>query len=101
MVGVVFNPVSNECFTAVRGSGAYLNGGTISVSDATDLGCALVATEVGVTRDAATVAAILDRISKVRLTAVTSRKSFCTSGLFTMCPDRTVCLMPLGMCNRL
>lgn len=65
VVGVVYNPVTKEMFTALRGSGAFLNGQSITVSQESQLESALVATEVGVTRDAETVAALLDRISKV------------------------------------
>ncbi|MCH8531127.1 MAG: inositol monophosphatase [Saccharospirillum sp.] len=43
-VAVVFNPFLNECFTAVRGVGAWLNGAVIQSSDTTDLSRALVAT---------------------------------------------------------
>lgn len=33
LVGVVYNPVMNEMFTAAKGSGAFLNGGKICSSD--------------------------------------------------------------------
>lgn len=32
VLGVVYNPVSNECFTAYKGGGAYLNGKQINIS---------------------------------------------------------------------
>lgn len=44
LVGVVFNPVSNELFSAQRGGGAYLNGEPIHVSKIEKLGTSLVAT---------------------------------------------------------
>ncbi|MHA7879836.1 MAG: inositol monophosphatase family protein [Saccharospirillum sp.] len=43
-VAVVYNPFLDECFTAVRGGGAWLNGQPIRVSDKTDIARALVAT---------------------------------------------------------
>jgi myo-inositol-1(or 4)-monophosphatase len=43
-VGVVLNSASGECFEAVRGEGARMNGSTISVSTLTDLELALVGT---------------------------------------------------------
>jgi len=43
-LGVVNIPMMNECFSAQRGQGAYLNGAPISVSKAETLGDALVAT---------------------------------------------------------
>ncbi|HEV3345020.1 MAG TPA: inositol monophosphatase family protein [Pirellulales bacterium] len=43
LVGTVYDPVSRECFSAVRGRGSWLNGASISVSAATSLSEALVA----------------------------------------------------------
>ncbi|MEQ8673971.1 MAG: inositol monophosphatase family protein [Aggregatilineales bacterium] len=37
LVGVVYNPITNEMFTAYKGGGAMLNGRTLTVSDATTL----------------------------------------------------------------
>jgi len=42
--GVVFDPVDGECFSAVRGSGARLNGDAIKVNGCTALDRAMVAT---------------------------------------------------------
>ncbi|XP_049850952.1 uncharacterized protein LOC126324494 [Schistocerca gregaria] len=44
VVGVVFNPIMNELFTAVRGQGARLNGKLLHVSSTDNLKSALVAT---------------------------------------------------------
>jgi myo-inositol-1(or 4)-monophosphatase len=44
VAGVVFNPVSEEMFTAARGEGAYLNGKRIHVSPIEKLAYSLVAT---------------------------------------------------------
>jgi myo-inositol-1(or 4)-monophosphatase len=44
VAGVVFNPVSDEMFTAARGEGAYLNGKRIRVSAIDKLAVSLVAT---------------------------------------------------------
>jgi myo-inositol-1(or 4)-monophosphatase len=43
-VGVVFNPVDRECFSARRGEGAVLNGQAISVTECVSLERAMVAT---------------------------------------------------------
>ena len=61
-VGVVFNPISDEMFTAVRGRGAFLNGKKISCSAVRTLGKALIGTEIGVHRDGKTVDAIMGRV---------------------------------------
>jgi myo-inositol-1(or 4)-monophosphatase len=50
-VGVVFNPVSDECFSARRGEGATLDGREIRVSEVEELDRAMVAT--GFSYDAA------------------------------------------------
>lgn len=42
--GVVYNPITDEMFTAERGCGAYLNGEKISVSETSELQKTLVAT---------------------------------------------------------
>src|SRR5690606_7580531 len=44
LVGVVYNPVADEMFSAVRGEGATLNGTPIHVTDAADLSQCLLAT---------------------------------------------------------
>jgi myo-inositol-1(or 4)-monophosphatase len=43
-VGVVYDPLKNETFTALRGEGAYRNERRISVSRAVELSCSLLAT---------------------------------------------------------
>lgn len=55
VVGVVYNPIMNELFTALQGQGAYLNGQRIYVSDQELIGNAILATEVGTKRDKKTV----------------------------------------------
>ena len=44
VMGVVYDPVRDECFTATEGSGAYLNSRHIHVSDTDSLDKALLAT---------------------------------------------------------
>jgi myo-inositol-1(or 4)-monophosphatase len=44
LAGVVYNPVLDECFTAEKGKGAFLNGEKISVSKQTDFQQSLIAT---------------------------------------------------------
>jgi myo-inositol-1(or 4)-monophosphatase len=47
LVGVVYDPIRDECFTAIRGSGAHLDGHDLAVSDPPDLQRTLVATGFG------------------------------------------------------
>jgi myo-inositol-1(or 4)-monophosphatase len=47
VAGVVHNPMSGETFTAVRGGGAYLDGGRLTGSACADVAEALVATGFG------------------------------------------------------
>jgi len=44
VLGVVYNPVTKECFVAERGSGAFLNGKKIAVSEQTTLQESLLTT---------------------------------------------------------
>jgi fructose-1,6-bisphosphatase/inositol monophosphatase family enzyme len=50
VVGIVFNPILNELFTAIRGKGAFLNEKKISVSSVSNLFNAIIATNVGYDR---------------------------------------------------
>jgi myo-inositol-1(or 4)-monophosphatase len=43
LVGTVFDPVHNECFTAAKGEGAWLNGKPLHVSEVTEMSEALAA----------------------------------------------------------
>ncbi|GJP49974.1 hypothetical protein CLOM_g9131 [Closterium sp. NIES-68] len=63
VVGVVFNPILNEMFTAMRGHGAMLNDQPIRASSQADIGSALLGTEIGTKRDSATVGGITARIA--------------------------------------
>jgi myo-inositol-1(or 4)-monophosphatase len=47
LAGVVFDPLSDELFSASRGGGAFLNGAPVRVRDVDDLGRALIATGFG------------------------------------------------------
>lgn len=60
---MVYNPILDELFVAARGQGATLNGRAIKTSHVESLGSAIFATEVGVTRDEATVSAVFSRMS--------------------------------------
>lgn len=80
VVGVVYNPILNELFTAVRGQGAELNGVHIQVSGQSDMKKALIGTEIGVMRDSATVAAIFDRVQS----ATSTTRSLRCSGSLAM-----------------
>eukprot|EP00850_Spirogloea_muscicola_P011619 SM000073S21395 [mRNA] locus=s73:56311:59290:+ [translate_table: standard] len=62
VVGVVYNPILNELFRAVRGQGSYLNDEKIHVSQEDDIGKALLATEIGTKRDPQTVSDSTARI---------------------------------------
>lgn len=65
VVGVVYNPILREIFTAVKGRGAFLNDEQIRVSDKSKLEQALLATEIGVSRDEEVMDAIFSRIRHV------------------------------------
>ncbi|KAL3627342.1 vacuolar transporter chaperone [Castilleja foliolosa] len=64
-VGVVYNPIMDELFTAVRGQGAHLNGKPIKASSQTELVKSLLATEAGTKRDKSTLDATTNRINSL------------------------------------
>jgi len=70
-VGVVFNPVSGECFTAERGRGAAMSGRPIHVTDCRSLDRAMVSTGFSYESDrradqAAVLIELLPRIRDLR-----------------------------------
>ncbi|KAL8249087.1 hypothetical protein R6Q59_005955 [Mikania micrantha] len=65
VVGVVYNPIMNELFTAIDGNGAFLNGNPIKVSSQSALVTCLLTTEVGTKRDQATLDATTNRINSL------------------------------------
>ncbi|KAI3456550.1 hypothetical protein Pfo_013213 [Paulownia fortunei] len=64
-VGVVYNPIMDELFTAVRGKGAFLNGKPIKASTQSELVKSLLATEAGTKRDKSTLDASTNRINSL------------------------------------
>ena len=71
VTGAIYDPESDECYTATRGQGAYLNGNQISTSEATSLGDSLAAVSFPpkVKRDSEDVKAflaVLDRCRAIR-----------------------------------
>lgn len=62
-VAVVYNPFLSECFTAIRGQGAWLNGQPLRVSGKTELARAIVATGFPYDRNART--ELMPRLARV------------------------------------
>lgn len=64
-IGLVFNPLLNQKFSARRGQGAFYNGKKISVSGQTKLSNALLITEFGTTRDAEKMECVWDNAKRL------------------------------------
>lgn len=64
-IGIVYNPMLEQKFTARRGAGAFLNGEPIRVSGQTEMGLALATTEFGTSRDVEKMNVVLENIRKV------------------------------------
>lgn len=65
VVSVVYNPITNEKFSAIRGKGAFLNGKKLSVSNTPSLGKAVVSTNIGYSRNQFGSAFMLNNINKL------------------------------------
>jgi inositol-phosphate phosphatase/L-galactose 1-phosphate phosphatase len=89
VLGVVFNPILNELFSAVRGGGAFLNGEPIHVSAATSIDRSVISTNVGFVRDAAGIEFILENMKALLTHNVRSMRSLGSSAL-------EVCLVACG-----
>lgn len=64
-IGIVYNPVLNQKFTARRGQGAFMNGKPIHVSTVTSLADALICTETGTSRDEEKMVAVMENLNKL------------------------------------
>lgn len=64
-IGIVYNPVLGQKFTAQRGKGAYLNGELIHVSQERDLTKALVMVEFGTNRESDKVKINMENLAKL------------------------------------
>lgn len=64
-IGIVYNPILNQKFTARRNKGAFYNGAPIRVSGQKQLAKALVTTEFGTSRDEERLEIIMDNMKKI------------------------------------
>lgn len=75
VVGVVYNPVLNELFTAIKGKGAFLNGQQIYTSPCKSLKSALVSVEFGYDRSEFGVDQMLSAIKSLLVNRVQGLRS--------------------------
>lgn len=64
-IGIVYNPVLGQKFTARRGQGAFYNGKQIHVSDERDLSKALIMVEFGTNRESEKVKVIMQNLDNL------------------------------------
>ncbi|CAH1967336.1 unnamed protein product [Acanthoscelides obtectus] len=50
-LGIVYNPFTNECYTAIKGQGAFLNGKRIRTNGETDISKVVFAYEISLARN--------------------------------------------------
>lgn len=61
-IGIIYNPILEQLFTARKGKGAYLNGKPIQVSEQTQLSKALIMIEGGTSRDPAKMKSVMENM---------------------------------------
>jgi myo-inositol-1(or 4)-monophosphatase len=64
-IGIVYNPVMKQKFTARLGQGAFYNGKQTFCSGQTDLGKSLITTEFGTSLDEEKILVVCENISKI------------------------------------
>lgn len=64
-IGIVFNPVLGQKFTARRGQGAFYNGKQIHVSEERELAKSLIMVEFGTNRESEKVKVIMSNLDKL------------------------------------
>lgn len=84
VVGVVYDPIKNEVFHAMKGHGAYLNKNRINVSKVESLNKALVMTDFGYQRDPVKVKVILECVNSVLMKGIHSLRIM-GSGVLDLC----------------
>lgn len=87
-IGIVYNPILDQLFTARKGQGAFLNGAPIHVSDRKELHNALVMLEMGTCRDPERVEVIFQNI-KILIPRVHGLRSIGSAAL-------NMCMVALG-----
>src|SRR5205085_4702512 len=96
IVGVVLDPIREECFAATRSGDATLNDEPIHASDAADLATAMVATGFGYdagvrARQAAVLTRVLPRVRDIRrVGAAALDLAWCACGRFDAYYERGV-----------
>lgn len=77
-IGIVFNPVLGQKFTARRGQGAFYNGQKIHVSDERNLSKSLIMVEFGTNREGDKVRVIMENLDNlIRKTHGYDRNTLC------------------------
>ncbi|XP_029169753.1 inositol monophosphatase 1-like [Nylanderia fulva] len=87
-IGIVYNPILNQLFTARKGQGAFLNGAPIHVSNRKELNKSLLLVEIGTSRDPEKVEIILQNV-KILIPRVHGLRSFGSAAL-------DICMVALG-----
>jgi myo-inositol-1(or 4)-monophosphatase len=64
-IGVVYNPITDELFSAIDGQGAYLNGKTLVSSKQTELEKSQIITEFGSGRDPNKMKIVLENMHNI------------------------------------
>jgi len=64
-IGIVYNPVLEQKYTARRGQGAFYNGKQIKVSGEKKLSSALIVTEFGTSREEGKTKVVLENVNKL------------------------------------
>ena len=97
LVGVVYNPITDELFSAVKGGGATLNGVPLHTSGAAGLATALVGTEIGTSRDPAVMDAAFGRAQALTAAARSLRcGGSCALGLCGVAAGRLDAFYEIG-----
>ncbi|XP_049812988.1 inositol monophosphatase 2-like [Schistocerca nitens] len=64
-IGIIYNPVLEQLFTARKGQGSYMNGTRIHASKETELSKALLLVEMGTSRDPEKLKVVLENVTEL------------------------------------
>ncbi|KNC79781.1 myo-inositol-1(or 4)-monophosphatase [Sphaeroforma arctica JP610] len=92
VLGVVYAPILDEMYTAIRGQGATLNGTSLSVSKCTGLKNALVCTEIGSNRESPHIDIVRDNYYRMAVAPCHSVRSLGAAAM-------NMCMVAKGACD--
>ncbi|EDR25511.1 inositol monophosphatase, putative [Entamoeba dispar SAW760] len=100
VIGIVYNPIQEELFSAIKGRGAFMNGKQIHVSHTTEINQAIIGTNPGYHREHETIDVMLFNLNEIMTRGVAGIKMLGNAAMdccYVAC-GRTDCFYEKYLC---